>query len=161
MAEKSREEIDHYVLDQFEQEKHLGIGHERTKNLGHDWRESEIEKNPVGRMQNYDSADTARTFRDPPKLQGVYRKCSDPRSGISSGENLDKWADYAKANSYTGHGNKASTGKDPTMRDPRGRHSNESDGYLAPLPSASTKTWADHRAGAESGEGRLEKRHKR
>jgi hypothetical protein len=45
--------------------------------------------------------------------------------------------------------------------DPRGSHSNESDGYLAPLPSPSEKYWADYRAGSESGEGRLEKLHSR
>jgi hypothetical protein len=159
MAKRSREEIDHYVLDQYEQEKHLGIGHERTKNLGHDWRESEIEQNPAGRMMNYDSADTARTFRDPSKLQGVYRKCSDPQSGISTNQqNLDRWAGYARANSYHGgHGE----GANPTMRDPRGRHSNESDGHLAPLPKPSTANWADYTAGADSGEGRLEKAHRK
>jgi hypothetical protein len=160
MAKKSREEIDHYTLDQYEQERYLSIGHERTKNLGHDWRESEIEQSPAGRMQDYDSADTSRTFRDPARLQGVYRKCSDPRSGISSGENLNKWADYAEANSYTGRGNKAGVGTPPSMPDPRtGRGSNESDGYLADQPSPSTKNWADFRAGSESGEGRLEKLH--
>src|SRR5262249_40799317 len=75
---------------------------------------------------------------------GAFRKCSDPRSGISSGENLDKWADYAEANSYTGHGNKAGPGRNPSMPDPRiGRGSNESDGYLADQPSPSTKNWAD------------------
>jgi hypothetical protein len=158
MAKKSREEIDHYVLDQFEQEKHFGIGHEMTKNLGHDWRESEIEKNPAGRMMNYDSADTARTFRYPAKLQGVYGKCNDPRSGISQQQNLDRWADYATKDSYhRGPG----PGKEPTMRDPRGKHSNESDGYLASQPNPSTKNWADFRAGSESGEGRLEKLHRK
>jgi len=159
MVKKSREEIDHYVLDQYEQEKHLGIGHEMTRNLGHPWRESEIEQNPAERTMNYDSADTARTFRDPTKLQGVYGKCSDPQSGISSQDNLDRWSGLATANSYTGHGNKDGVGKDPTMRDPRGRHSNESDGYLASSPTPSTKNWADFRAGSESGEGRLEKLH--
>src|SRR6516164_836243 len=134
MAKKSREEIDHYVLDQFEQEKHLGIGHERTKNLGHDWRESEIEKNPAGRMMNYDSADTARTFRDPAKLQGVYTKCNDPRSGISSEQNIDAWGKRAAVNSYHGsHGE----GVEPTVRDPRGvsvpsaARNKGSDGHLA------------------------------
>jgi hypothetical protein len=156
MAKKSREEIDHYTLDQYEQERHLKIGHERTKNLGHDWRESEIEKNPAGRMMNYDSADTARTFRDPAKLQGVYGKCNDPKSGISTQQNIDAWSQRATANSYTGHGNKAGPGKDPTMRDPRGRHTNESDGYLR-----STKGWPRFDAGSESGEGRLEKAHSR
>jgi hypothetical protein len=43
------------------------------------------------------------------------------------------------------------------MRDPRGRHSNESDGYLA-----STKNWPSFDyGGAESGEGRLQKIHRK
>jgi hypothetical protein len=156
---KSREEIDHYVLDQFEQEKHLGIGHERTKNLGHDWRESEIEKNPAGRMVDYTNNDVGKDMlRQPSRLQGVYGKCGDPQSGISSEQNLNRWSDYATKGSY--HGGPG-PGKDPTMRDPRGRHSNESDGYLADQPNPSTKNWADFRAGSESGEGRLEKLHKR
>jgi hypothetical protein len=142
MAKRSRDEIDHYVLDQFEQEKHLGIGHERTKNLGHDWPESEIEKNPAGRVMNYDSADTARTFRNPSKLQGIYQKTADPRSGIASANNLKAWSGYSTANSYDG-------------KDPKGRGEG-SDGHLA-----STKGWAGYTAGADTGEGRLEKIHRK
>ena len=155
MAKKSREEIDHYVLDQFEQEQHLGVGHEMTKNLGHDWRESEIEKSPAGKLMNYDSADTARIINEP-RSQGVYGKFRNPQDGTSTQQNLDRWADYAKSNSYTGHGNKAGVGKDPTMPDPRGRHSNESDGYLA-----DPKEWADFEYGSESGLGRIEKAHRK
>src|SRR5262249_24400693 len=120
--------------------------------------EGDLTRHPLGRMMNCDSADTARTFRDPPRLQGVYKKTADPRSGISSEQNIDAWAQRAAANSYhRGPG----PGKDPTMPDPRGRHSNASDGYLASSPGPSTENWADYRAGSESGEGRLEKLHRK
>jgi hypothetical protein len=152
MAKKSREEIDHYVLDQYEQEKHLGIGHERTKNLGRDWRESEIEKNPA-RPLDYEGGPAARVINEP-RSQGVYGKFADPKDGTSRQENLDRWASYAKSNSYhRGPG----PGVYPTTPDPRGRHTNESDGYLL-----STKGWANlPDAGSESGEGRLQKSGKR
>jgi hypothetical protein len=143
----------HAIMSEAEQAKYLSLPNERVTNLGHPSREDDLTRHPLGRMMNYDSADTSRTFRDPAKLQGVYGKCSDPRSGISSGENLDKWADYATKDSYhRGPG----PGKDPTMPDPRGRHSNESDGYLR-----STKGWADFEYGSESGFGRIEKTHRK
>jgi hypothetical protein len=156
MAKKSREEIDHYVLDQFEQERHLGIGHEMTKNLGHDWRESEIEKNPAGKLMNYDSGDTARTFRDPAKLQGVYKKTADPRSGISSADNLARWSGYASMSSFDGK-----DGKAPSMPDPRERaagyrpNGEGSDGHLL------RPEWDRYEYGADSGPGRLEKTHRK
>ena len=165
MAKRSREEIDHYVLDQFEQEKHLGIGHEMTKNLGHDWREREIEKNPAGRMVDYTNNDIGSDLvRGPPRSQGVYQKFTDPKSGISTNQqNLDRWSDYARSNSYTGHHHKAGPGVAPTMPDPRERSatgyrpnaSEKSDGYLE-----STKGWAGYDRGSESGEGRLQKARK-
>jgi hypothetical protein len=156
-----RPERDHFVMSEKEQAKFLGRGEEVTMNLGHRVHQDDLVKHPLGKTQNYDSADTERTFRDRPKLQGVYKKTADPKSGISSADNLKAWSKYADSNRYTGHGNKAGHGKDPTMPDPRGSHSNESDGYLAPLPSPSEKYWADYRAGSESGEGRLEKLHHR
>src|SRR5262249_43316363 len=105
-------------------------------------------------VTNYDSADTKRTSRDPPNLQGVYKKTSDPRSGISSQENIDAWSRRAAGNSYhRGPG----PGKYPTTPDPRGPHTNESDGYLR-----STRGWSNlPDAGPESGEGRLQKSGKR
>src|SRR5262249_54287263 len=144
--------LHHDTLTQAEQSRFLGRSVECTKNLGHDSTVDRLTENPAGRMMNYDSADTARTFRDPSKLQGVYRKTGDPRSGISSEANIDAWGRRASVNSYHGK-----DGKDPTMRDPRGSHTNESDGYLR-----STKDWANlPDAGAESGEGRLQKSGKR
>src|SRR5262249_45143116 len=109
MAKRSRDEIDHYVLDQFEQEKHLGIGHEMTKNLGHDWRESEIERNPAGRVVDYaDSHASEGVARGPARSIGVYDKFADPQSGIAAADNLKAWSGYATASSYDG-------------RDPKGR----------------------------------------
>jgi hypothetical protein len=153
MAKKSRDEIDHYTLDQYEQEKHLGIGHERTKNLGHDWRESEIEKNPAGRVVDYASDKAGEGMLRQPRSQGVYGKFRDPQDGTSRQENHDRWADYAKSNSYIGHGNKAGPGQPPSMPDPRGSHSNKSDGYLL-------KPKGGFDAGADTGEGRIEKARK-
>ena len=117
-----------------------------VRNLGHKSSERGLLKNPAG-LINYDSADTARTFRDKGKLQGVYTTCSDPRSGIASQANLDKWSDYSTKDSYRG-------------KDPKGRGAG-SDGHLADLPTPSTKNWADFRSGSESGEGRLEKLHRK
>jgi hypothetical protein len=160
MAKKSREEIDHYTLDQFEQERHLGIGHERTKNLGHDWRESEIEQNPAGRMVDYANNDVSKgVVRGPARSQSVYGKFRDPQSGIANERNLDRWSNYATAGSYRGGDG---TGKDVTMRD-QGRRSvpsearnKDSDGYLE-----STKNWPSFdTGGADSGVGRLEKSRK-
>jgi hypothetical protein len=83
----------------------------------------------------------------------VYGKFRDPKSGIAEQQNLDRWASYAKSNSYhKGPG----PGVNPTTPDPRGAHSNESDGYLR-----STKNWPSFEYGSESGLGRIEKTHKR
>jgi hypothetical protein len=145
MAKKSREEIDHYVLDQWEQERHLGIGHERTKNLGHDWRESEIEKNPAGRVMNYDTAPQAekQIAEGQRDTTGVYQKHVPINDGRSTAENLQAWSKYSTSNSFHG-------------RDPRGRGEG-SDNHLL-----STKGWANlPDAGSESGQGRLEKIHSR
>jgi hypothetical protein len=151
MAKKSRDEIDHYTLDQHEQEKYLGIGHERTKNLGHDWPESEIEQNPAGRVVDYTGGAGQREIKEGQRhTQGVYGRHSPTPSGIPSGENLQAWSRYSQSNTYS---------VDGRGRDPRGR--SDSDGHLAPLPSASTETWADHRAGSESAPGRLEKIHRK
>jgi hypothetical protein len=150
--------LDHETLTQDQQARHLGVKQETTMNLGHPVPVSRLTENPLGRMQNYDSADTTRTFRDPPRLQGVYRKTADPRSGISSADNLKDWSQRSTANSYTGHGNKAGTGKEPTVRDPRGStvpsaaRNKDSDGYLA-----SPKDWSSYEYGSEAGLGRLEK----
>jgi hypothetical protein len=82
-------------------------------------------------MINYDSADTERTFRDPSKLQGVYKKADDPRSGISSADNLARWSGYAGMNSFDGK-----DGKDPAMPD-----------RAAGVTKAPTVIWQAHEVG--------------
>jgi hypothetical protein len=115
-----------------------------VRNLGHKATDASLTKNPAGRMVDYTNNDIGKKMlRQPSRLQGVYTSCSDPRSGISSQGNLDKWANYSTKDSYHG-------------KDPKGRGAG-SDGHLAPLPEASTKNWADYRDGSESGPGRLEK----
>jgi hypothetical protein len=147
-------EHDHAVLSQKEQAKFLGRGDEVTMNLGHRVHQDDLMKHPLESVPAYDGQDIV---TGPKRSQGVYGRFKNPQSGISSEQNLDKWAGYAKANSYTGHGNKAGHGKPPSMDDPRPRHdaSQESDGYLR-----STKGWAGFEYGSESGLGRLEKARK-
>jgi hypothetical protein len=131
--------LDHDTLTQREQAKHLGVKEETVMNLGHPVPVSQLTENPAGRMMNYDSGDTARTFRDPPRLQGVYKSAPDPRSGISSERNIDAWSQRASTNSY--HGS-----------DPRGRGKGSDNHLLQPK--------GGYEAGSDSGEGRLEKSEK-
>ena len=153
--------LNHETLTQDQQAKFLGVKEETTMNLGHPVPISRITENPVGYPVDYQSPSAARVINET-RSQGVYGRFRDPKDGTSTAENLSRWSDYAKSNSYTGHGNKAGTGKDPSMPDPRtGRGSNASDGYLAPLPKPSTSNWANYTAGGDSGEGRLQKIGKR
>ena len=96
-------------------------------------------------MMNYDTAPQGRReIEEGQRLtQGVYGRHVAINSGISAQENLDQWASYAKSNSYHG-------------RDPRERGEG-SDNHLL-----STKGWANlPDAGSESGEGRLQKSHRK
>jgi hypothetical protein len=152
--------LDQDTLTQREQAKRLGVKEETVMNLGHRVKQDDLSRHPLDRVQNYDSGDTARTFRDPPRLQGVYGKCNDPKSGISAKQNIDAWAKRATANSYDGHHHKAGPGVAPTVRDDRRSVPSEarnkgSDGHLA-----STKDWASFEYGGDSGLGRLEKSQK-
>jgi hypothetical protein len=148
--------LDHEILDQAAQARWLGSKVERVKNLGHNSTVDRLTENPVGHPIEYDPKGVADRVINEKRQTGVYEKFRDPQSGLSEQRNLDRWADYAKSNSYTGHRAKAGHGKYPTMPDPRGSHSNKSDGYLE-----STRRWPDFdRAGSESGEGRLDKLHK-
>jgi hypothetical protein len=132
-----------------------------VRNLGHKSTEASLTKNPAGRMVDYtNNAVGKKMLRQPSRLQGVYGKCSDPRSGISSAENLQAWSKYSTKDSYhRGPG----PGKEPTMPDPRERATagyrpngnQQSDGYLE-----STRGWAGYDRGADSGEGRLQKARK-
>lgn len=135
--------LNHETLTQCEQAKHLGVKEESTFNLGHRVPISRIMEHPLrGQPTSYDSTDTARTFRDPARGQGVYTGRNYPQSGISSEQNLRGWGDYAKSNSFHG-------------KDPKGRGAG-SDGHLE-----STRNWPGFEYGSESGLGTIEKQHKR
>jgi hypothetical protein len=140
-------ETDHAVLSQKEQAKALGRGDEVTMNLGHRVHQDDLVKHPLKEVIAYDG----RNIVDEKRSVGVYGKFKDPKSGISTAQDLDRWASYARSNSYDGK-----DGKDPVVKDPRGSHSNESDGYLR-----STKGWASYEYGADSGPGRIEKTHRK
>jgi hypothetical protein len=149
--------LDHETLTQGQQAKFLGHKPETVLNLGHPTTVDRLTENPVGYPRDYENGPAARVINER-RSQGVYGKFADPKDGRSTQANLDRWADYAKANSYTGHGNKAGVGKAPTVRDPRGgtvpsaARKKDSDGYLA-----SPKDWASYEYGGDSGLGRLEK----
>jgi hypothetical protein len=131
-----------------------------VRNLGHKSKSTEaaLTKSPVGRVMNYDTAPQAeRQIKEGQRLtQGVYVRHVPIKSGISSEQNLDQWARYAKSNSYhRGPG----PGKDPPQSDdsrrlvPPAAHNKDSDGYLE-----STRNWPSFdTGGADSGVGRLEK----
>jgi len=132
---------DHDVKSQAEQARWLNSKVERVKNLGHDTTIDKLTQNPVGYPKDYEQGPAARVINERRSI-GVYGKFEDPQSGISASENLDRWADYARSNSYDG-------------RDPRGRGEG-SDNHLQ-----STKNWPGFEYGSESGPGRIEKTHSR
>jgi len=109
----------HDTLTQREQAKHLGVKEETVMNLGHPVPVSRLTENPVGYLRDYEQGPAARVINEPRSV-GVYGKFRDPQSGIAEQGNLDRWADYAKSNSYHG-------------RDPRGRGAG-SDEHLASTP---------------------------
>jgi hypothetical protein len=149
--------LHHDTLTQDQQAAYLGVKQETVLNLGHPVPISEIEQNPAD-MADYTNNDVGKQIvRGPPRSAGVFGSFKDPKSGISTNEqNLDRWADYARSNSYHGgHGE----GVEPTVRDPRGgtvpseARNKGSDGYLQ-----STEGWPSFdTGGADSGVGRLEK----
>jgi hypothetical protein len=143
----------HATLTEAQQAKFLGRSDEVTMNLGHRVRQDQLIEHPLNRVPTYDTAPQAeRQIKEGQRLtQGVYQKHSPINSGISTADNLRAWADYSRSNTYS---------VDGRGRDPKGRGVG-SDGHLAPLPKASTESWADFRAGSESGEGRLEKLHRK
>ena len=132
--------LNHETLTQDQQAKFLGVKQETTMNLGHPVPVSRLTENPVGRPLDYENGPAARVINER-RSQGVYGKFRDPQSGISSEQNLDRWAGYARSNSYHG-------------RDPRGRGAG-SDEHLQ-----STKNWPSFEYGSESGLGRIEKARK-
>ena len=128
-----------------------------VRNLGHKASNATLTKNPAGYPHDYENGPADKVINEKRSV-GVYGKFRDPQSGISSAENLSRWSGYASEGSYQGK-----DGKAPVTPDPRTgrRTSNQSDNYLASMPETSTKTWADHRDGSESGPGRLEKIHRK
>ena len=147
--------LDHDTLDQKQQARHLGVKEETVCNLGHPVPVSRLPDNPVGYPRDYEQGPAARVINERRSV-GVYGKFGDPQSGIAQQNNLDRWADYAKSNSYhRGPG----PGKDPPQSNDSRQHvpaaGKASDGYLE-----STKGWAGYDRGADSGEGRLQKARK-
>jgi hypothetical protein len=138
--------LNHDTLTQDQQARHLGVKEETVKNLGHDMPVSRLTENPVGYPRDYENGPAALVINEK-RSQGVFGKFADPKDGRSTQANLDRWSDYAKANSYTGHGNKAGLGKPPSVRDPRGgtvpsaARNKASDGYLASPKNLNRKAW--------------------
>jgi hypothetical protein len=124
--------LNHETLTQDQQAKFLGVKQETTMNLGHPVPVSRLTENPVGYPKDYEQGPAARVINEPRSV-GVYQKFADPKDG----HDLNRWADYARSNSYHG-------------RDPRGRGAGSDNHLLKPK--------GDYEAGADSGEGRLEKR---
>jgi hypothetical protein len=153
-------EHQHAVLSQAEQAKFLGRSDEIVSNLGHPSREDDLTRHPLRKVPNYEPASN-RVVDGPKRGVGVYRSFKNPQSGISTSEaNLRGWASYAHSNSYDGgHGE----GVEPKMPDPRERAAaghrpgggKDSDGHLL------RPEWDRYQFGADSGEGRLEKTHRK
>jgi hypothetical protein len=149
-----RPEHGHAVMTEAEQAKFLGRPNEIVSNLGHPSREDDLTRHPLNKVPNYEP-NSNRVVDGPARSVGVYGRYKNPQSGISTAQNLDRWSDYARSNSYhRGPG----PGKEPTVRDPRGStvpsaaRNKASDGSLA-----SPKEWAKYEYGSDSGLGRLEK----
>jgi hypothetical protein len=158
-------ELDHHILSEREAERRLGKRIERTHNLGHPTTHDKLHEHPLkGKVVDYTSDDVGKMHVSEGQRPrpGLYGKTADPRSGLSTAENLSEWSRYSSVNSYQsndahgGHGEGVASHR----ADPRpNQRSNpqESDGYLA-----SPKMWADlPSAGGDSGVGRLEKQSKR
>jgi hypothetical protein len=163
---QQKPEHNHAVLSQAEQARHLGVGDETVMNLGHRVREDDLTRHPLGKVQDYHNHASEHVVRGPARGVGVYRGFKNPESGLPSEQNLSRWSDYAKSNSYTGHHHKDGPGVEPPPGEPRRSvpseaHGKDSDGHLAPLPKPSTDNWANYSAGSDSGEGRLQKIGKR
>jgi len=132
--------LNHETLTQDQQAKFLGVKEETTMNLGHPVPVSRLTDNPVGYPRDYENGPAARVINETRSV-GVYGKFRDPQDGTSRQQNLDRWSDYARSNSYHG-------------RDPQGRGAG-SDGHLL------RPEWDRYQFGADSGPGRIEKQHSR
>jgi hypothetical protein len=98
--------LNHDIKTQGQQARFLDSTPEQVRNLGHPTAVDRLTENPVGYPLDYQSPSAARVINET-RSQGVYGRFRDPQSGIAQQNNLDRWAGYAKANSYTGHHHKA------------------------------------------------------
>jgi hypothetical protein len=142
-------EHNHAVMPEVQQRKFLGVGEEHTLNLGHPSTQDRLTEHPLGKVHDYaNSRASEKIVAGPKRSQSVYGKFADPKDG----HDLKGYAGYAHAGTYQrGDG----TGRPVSMRDPRGRRDEGSDGHLA------TPEWTGYTAGADSGVGRIEKTHLR
>jgi hypothetical protein len=143
----------HAVLSQRQQSKLLGVGDEVTMNLGHRVPEDRVMEHPLNKVDDYANSHASERVVDGPKRgQSIYGRFKNPQSGVANEGNLNRWAGYAHAGSYQGGDG---TGKEVSMRDPRGRRDEGSDGHLL------RPEWDRYQFGADSGAGRLEKTHRK
>jgi hypothetical protein len=135
-------EHEHHILSEREAEQKMHKPVERVHNLGHPTTHDKVHEHPLhGKVMSYNSDDVGHAhMREGQRPgRGVYGRSADPKSGLSTAENLSDWSRYSTSNSYHG-------------KDPAGRGEG-SDGHLA-----STDKWANlPDAGGDSGVGRLEK----
>jgi hypothetical protein len=137
--------LNHDIKTQGQQARFLGSTPEQVRNLGHPSTVDRLTESPVGYPKDYEQGPAARVINEKRSV-GVYQRFADPKDGRSTQQNLDRWADYARSNSYN---------VDGRGRDPKGRGEG-SDNHLR-----STKSWPNHEFGSESGPGRIEKTHSR
>ena len=130
-------------------------------NLGHRVKQEDLTRHPLNKVDDYANNGASERVVDGPKRGvGIYRGYRNPQSGIANEADLGKWASYAHSNSYArGPG----PGREPSMPDPRERSTTGyrpnggegSDGHLL------RPEWDRYQFGADSGEGRLEKTHRK
>jgi hypothetical protein len=122
--------LNHDTLTQDQQARHLGVKQETVMNLGHPYPVSRLTENPAA-VVDYTNNDVGKKMLRQSRSVGVYEKFRDPKDGTPNQQNLDRWSDYARSNSYHGK-----DGKDAPMRDggrssvPSAAREKDSDGYL-------------------------------
>lgn len=98
--------LEHEILTQAEQAKHLGVKQERLMNLGHPCLVQDIAKHPLGsHIDEYTQGPAKRALTESDRPgHGVFGSFADAQSGFSTNENLKSWSGYASANSQVGPG---------------------------------------------------------
>jgi hypothetical protein len=150
-------ELRHDILSEREAEQKMHKPIERVHNLGHPTTHDKLHEHPLKHQiidYTSDNVGHAHIAEGQRRRPGLYGRSANPRSGLSTAENLTEWSRYSSTNSYHGGHGVASHHADPrpNQRD----NPQESDGYLA-----STDKWANlPDAGGDSGVGRLEKQEK-